>query len=35
MTVQEPILLFSSLFMGFTYAVFYLYFQAYPLVFQG
>ncbi|KAJ5586437.1 hypothetical protein N7450_006224, partial [Penicillium hetheringtonii] len=34
MTVQEPILLFSSLFMGFTYAVFYLYFQAYPLVFQ-
>lgn len=35
MIVTEPILLFASLFMGFTYALFYLYFQAYPLIFQG
>ncbi|KAJ5172448.1 hypothetical protein N7492_005041 [Penicillium capsulatum] len=34
MTAKEPVLLFSSLFMGFTYAIFYLYFQAYPIVFQ-
>ncbi|CAG8298467.1 unnamed protein product [Penicillium olsonii] len=34
MIVREPILLFASLFMGFTYALFYLYFQAYPLIFQ-
>ena len=35
MTAKEPVLLFSSLFMGFTYAIFYLYFQAYPIVFQS
>ncbi|CAG8202654.1 unnamed protein product [Penicillium salamii] len=34
MIFTEPILLFASLFMGFTYALFYLYFQAYPLIFQ-
>ncbi|KAJ5756921.1 uncharacterized protein N7511_007103 [Penicillium nucicola] len=35
MTAKEPVLLFASLFMGFTYAMFYLYFQAYPLIFQN
>lgn len=35
MIYQEPILLFTSLFLGFTYAIFYLYFEAYPIVFQG
>lgn len=35
MIAKEPVLLFSSLFMGFTYAIFYLYFQAYPIVFQS
>jgi MFS family permease len=35
MTAKEPLLLFASLFMGFTYALFYLYFQAYPLIFQS
>lgn len=35
MIAKEPILLFASLFMGFTYALFYLYFQAYPLIFQS
>ncbi|KAJ6078115.1 uncharacterized protein N7446_001051 [Penicillium canescens] len=35
MIAKEPILLFASLFMGFTYAMFYLYFQAYPIIFQN
>jgi multidrug resistance protein len=35
MTAKEPVLLFASLFMGFTYAMFYLYFQAYPIIFQS
>ncbi|OGE49115.1 hypothetical protein PENARI_c023G08123 [Penicillium arizonense] len=35
MIAKEPVLLFASLFMGFTYAMFYLYFQAYPIIFQS
>ncbi|KAJ6088192.1 hypothetical protein N7486_009453 [Penicillium sp. IBT 16267x] len=35
MIAKEPVLLFASLFMGFTYAMFYLYFQAYPIIFQN
>ena len=35
MTVQEPILLFTSLYLALIYAVLYLFFQAYPFVFQG
>ncbi|KAH8586258.1 MFS transporter [Bisporella sp. PMI_857] len=35
MTIQEPILLFSSLYLALIYAVLYLFFQAYPVIFQG
>ncbi|KAL4888444.1 MFS general substrate transporter [Aspergillus ambiguus] len=35
MIVQEPILLFTSLYLALVYAVLYLFFQAYPIVFQG
>lgn len=35
MTVKEPILLFTSLYLALVYGVFYLFFQAYPIVFQG
>lgn len=35
MVVQEPILLFSSLYLALVYGVLYLFFQAYPIVFQG
>ncbi|KAF2716994.1 MFS general substrate transporter [Polychaeton citri CBS 116435] len=35
MTVKEPILLLTSLYMAFIYAILYLFFQAYPIVFQG
>lgn len=31
----EPILLFTSLYLALAYAVFYLLFQAYPIIFQG
>ncbi|KAH2307785.1 hypothetical protein LV164_004343 [Aspergillus fumigatus] len=33
--VQEPILLFTSLYLALVYDVLYLFFQAYPIVFQG
>ena len=33
--VTEPILLFASLYMALAYSIFYLMFQAYPIVFQG
>lgn len=35
MTVQEPILLFTSLYLALVFAVLYLFFQAYPVIFQG
>ncbi|KAE8152266.1 major facilitator superfamily domain-containing protein [Aspergillus avenaceus] len=35
MVVQEPILLFSSLYLALVYAILYLFFQAYPIIFQG
>lgn len=33
--VFEPIVLATSLFMAFLYAVFYLFFEAYPIIFGG
>lgn len=33
--ITEPILLFTSLYLALAYAVMYLMFQAYPIVFQG
>jgi MFS family permease len=33
--VSEPILLLSSLYLALAYAILYLMFQAYPLVFEG
>jgi hypothetical protein len=35
MTVREPILLLTSLYLALVYGVLYLFFQAYPVVFQG
>lgn len=35
MLVQEPIVLFTSLYLALVYSVFYLFFQAYPIVFKG
>ncbi len=35
MIVQESIVLFSCLYLSLAYAIFYLYFQAYPIIFQG
>ncbi|KAL3495119.1 major facilitator superfamily domain-containing protein [Aspergillus germanicus] len=35
MTVREPILLLTSLYLALVYGVWYLFFQAYPVVFQG
>ncbi|OGM46690.1 MFS multidrug transporter [Aspergillus bombycis] len=35
MLFSEPIISCSCLYLALTYAIFYLYFQAYPLVFQG
>ncbi|KAJ6580724.1 major facilitator superfamily domain-containing protein [Mycena capillaripes] len=31
----EPVLLFANVYLGFVYAVFYLWFEAFPLVFSG
>lgn len=31
----EPIVLCSCLYLAFEYAIFYLFFEAYPIVFQG
>lgn len=35
MLVQEAIVLFTCLYLALAYAIFYLYFQAYPIIFQG
>lgn len=35
MAVREPIVLFTSLYLALIYSVFYLFFQAYPIIFQG
>ncbi|OJJ31083.1 hypothetical protein ASPWEDRAFT_62386 [Aspergillus wentii DTO 134E9] len=34
MTIREPLVLFTSLYLALIYSVFYLFFQAYPIVFQ-
>ncbi|VUC25029.1 unnamed protein product [Clonostachys rosea] len=35
MVYQEPVVLFSSLYLALIYATLYLFFQAYPIIFQG
>ncbi|KAM5344210.1 hypothetical protein ACJ41O_012747 [Fusarium nematophilum] len=35
MIVREPVVLFSSLYLALIYATLYLFFQAYPIIFQG
>lgn len=35
MLIHESIVLFSCLYLSLAYAIFYLYFQAYPIIFQG
>ncbi|KAL9107763.1 MAG: hypothetical protein Q9227_007385 [Pyrenula ochraceoflavens] len=35
MLVQEAIVLFTCMYLALAYAIFYLYFQAYPIIFQG
>jgi multidrug resistance protein len=35
MIMYESIVLFSCLYLSLAYAIFYLYFQAYPIIFQG
>lgn len=35
MIVHESIVSFSCLYISLAYAIFYLYFQAYPIIFQG
>lgn len=35
MILYESIVLFSCLYLSLAYAIFYLYFQAYPIIFQG
>ena len=35
MAAREPIVLFTSLYLALIYSVFYLFFQAYPIIFQG
>jgi multidrug resistance protein len=35
MIIYESIVLFSCLYLSLAYAIFYLYFQAYPIIFQG
>ncbi|KAF7371126.1 MFS general substrate transporter [Mycena sanguinolenta] len=32
---MEPVMLFANIYLGFVYAVFYLWFEAFPVVFQG
>ncbi|KAI9147267.1 branched-chain amino acid aminotransferase, cytosolic [Paramyrothecium foliicola] len=34
MLLQEPVVLFTSLYLALVYAIFYLFFQAYPIIFQ-
>lgn len=35
MIIEEPIVLFTSLYCAYLYAMFFLFFQAYPIIFQG
>lgn len=35
MLIREPIVLFSCLYLALAFSIFYLYFQAYPIVFEG
>lgn len=35
MTTREPVVLFSSLYLALIYSTLYLFFQAYPIIFQG
>ena len=35
MAAREPLVLFTSLYLALIYSVFYLFFQAYPIIFQG
>lgn len=35
MIIHESIVLFTCLYLALAYAIFYLYFQAYPIVFEG
>jgi multidrug resistance protein len=35
MIIYESIVLFSCLYLSLAYAIFYMYFQAYPIIFQG
>ncbi|KIK59421.1 hypothetical protein GYMLUDRAFT_169583 [Collybiopsis luxurians FD-317 M1] len=32
---KEPVLMFANVYLGFVYAIFYLWFEAFPLVFNG
>lgn len=35
MAIQESIVHFTCLYLALAYAIFYLYFQAYPIIFEG
>ena len=35
MLVREPIVLFTCLYLALAFSIFYLYFQAYPIIFEG
>lgn len=35
MLVFEAIVLFTSLYLAFAYAIFYMFFEAYPIIFEG
>lgn len=35
MLISESIVLFTSMYLSLAYAIFYIYFQAYPIIFQG
>ncbi|KAL6901144.1 major facilitator superfamily domain-containing protein [Trichoderma evansii] len=35
MAIEEPVLLFTSLYLAMIYATLYLFFQAYPIIFRG
>ena len=35
MIIYEAVVLFTCLYLSLAYAIFYMYFEAYPIVFQG
>lgn len=35
MLAREPIVIFSCLYLALAFSIFYLYFQAYPIIFEG